>query len=150
MDAKLYVSNLPVNCNERELKSLFEQYGGYVKNCVIMCNQYAFVDFTNINEAHLALTSLDGFFYNGKHLNVQSYNHSTEKLTDILSDHNSSCSSNKLESSILCYRASDCETSKQSTDWIQLIENGSLPVLNEKMITTRIDSKAKKTNQIHF
>jgi len=46
-----------------------------------------------------------------------------------------------LQICILCYRASDCETSKQSTDWIQLIENGSLPVLNENQSDQSLNSE---------
>ena len=82
MDAKLYVSNLPENCTQIELKCLFEQYGGYVNDCIIMWNQYAFVHFANANEAQSALTNLDGFFYNGKHLNVEFLKQSDDKLLD--------------------------------------------------------------------
>jgi hypothetical protein len=97
-------------------------------------------------------TKYESYYYNGKHINVHlSTSTRTKYSKDKTSrDHHSysnysnSCPKSatfsqnnydKLESSILCYRASDSEgianRQQTSTDWIQLIENGSLPVLNE-------------------
>jgi RNA-binding protein 4 len=67
---KLYVTNLPDNCDSSELKCLFEKYGN-VLECVIMWNQYAFVHFSDIEEAKIALQHIHGQYFNGKQLLVQ-------------------------------------------------------------------------------
>ncbi len=98
------------------------------------------------------VTKSESYFYNGKNVNVHLSTHTKYSREKNTRDYNFNCSSrkatslskknyDKLESSILCYRASDCETSKQSTDWIQLIENGSLPVLNENQSDQSLNSE---------
>lgn len=70
VETKLYVTNLPENCNQIELKSLFEKHGN-VLECVIMWNQYAFVHFADLAEAKIALKHLHGYLFHGKNLIVQ-------------------------------------------------------------------------------
>lgn len=92
-----------------------------------MWNHYAFIHFNSYKDANLALDNLDGYLFNGRHLNVQLSNQYKENKTSTKRD-----TSINNESSILCYRASDSESvAKQPTDWIQLIENGSLPVVTD-------------------
>ena len=123
-DPKLYVSNLPDCCTENELRFMFEKYGD-IEECTFMSiTNSAFIKFKNYKHANLALNHLDGFCLYRKYLTVQHAKYSDskkQKSTD-----------NKLESSILCYRASDLENtakSNQNIDWIQMIETGSLPVV---------------------
>jgi RNA recognition motif-containing protein len=70
VETKLHVSNLPENCDHRELKSLFDNYGK-VLECVVMWNQYAFVHFARLSEAKSAINALNGKLFNGKNLIVQ-------------------------------------------------------------------------------
>ena len=70
METKLYVTNLPENCDQLELKALFEPHGN-VLECVIMWNHYAFVHFADLREAKVALKHLHGHMFNGKNLIVQ-------------------------------------------------------------------------------
>lgn len=121
-ETKLYVSNLPEKCSEKELRILFEKYSNNVIGCELMWKQNAFVRYNNYNDASLALANLNGYLYNGKHLSVELSRKKTFK---------SKSKEIKQESSILCYRASDLEVTKQPTDWIKLIENGSLPVVSD-------------------
>ncbi len=70
VETKLYVTNLPEQCEQRELKALFEKYGE-VLECVIMWNHYAFVHFSNLAHAKYALKNLHGYLFNGKNIIVQ-------------------------------------------------------------------------------
>jgi RNA recognition motif-containing protein len=69
-ETKLYVTNLPDNCNHAELKSLFQQFGN-VLECVVMWNHYAFIHYADLNEARIGLVNLHGYLFYGKNLIVQ-------------------------------------------------------------------------------
>lgn len=87
VETKLYVTNLPENCNQVELSNLFAQYG-IVLECVIMWNHYAFVHFQNLREAKIALSHLNGYNYNGKMLVVQLSSSSNRPLPKCLAFEN--------------------------------------------------------------
>ena len=105
-------------------------------------------------------TKYESYHYNGKHINVHLSTTRTKYSKEKTSrDHSYSCLNScpksatfsqnnygKLESSILCYRASDSESivnrQQSSTDWIQLIENGSLPVLNENQSNESLNGES--------
>ncbi len=152
VETKLYVTNLPDNCNQFELKSLFEQYGN-VLECVIMWNHYAFVHFADLREAKIALKHLHGHMFNGKNLIVQLSTSSNRPLPKCLAFGNKQNVKAKLleestnnfqekkSSTILCYRANDSNgnistsslnTTEQQTsatkDWIKLLKMGNVPV----------------------
>jgi RNA recognition motif-containing protein len=70
VETKLYVTNLPDNCDKIELQLLFTKYGR-VLECVVMWNHYAFVHFATPQEANYALYHLNGCPFFGKNLIVQ-------------------------------------------------------------------------------
>jgi RNA recognition motif-containing protein len=136
VETKLHVSNLPENCDHRELRALFENYGN-VLECVIMWNQYAFIHYPKLSQAKCALKALNGFVFNGKSLIVQlsiSLNRPLPKCTSLNNNKNLNSNINlsknasasndlclspehpehnnnakKLLTSILCYRAYESE-----------------------------------------
>nr|KAG5703017.1 hypothetical protein BaRGS_016178 [Batillaria attramentaria] len=72
--ANLYVRSLPVQWTETELNKLFEPYVQKVN--VIMepgkgvCKGYGFVTMTNFQEAQNAINHLNGFYFQGRPLQV--------------------------------------------------------------------------------
>ena len=153
VETKLYVTNLPDSCNQAELKSLFEAYGGNVLECVIMWNHYAFVHFSDLREAKVALKHLHGYMFNGKNLIVQLSSSSNRPLPKCLAFNTAKTSARKFSyasnddetkqqsPTILCYRASEStnasEQQSNSRDWIKLLKTGNVPFRSED--TTKND-----------
>ena len=135
IETKLYVTNLPDNCDQQELKTLFEEYGE-VLECVIMWNHYAFIHFSDFNEAKVALENLHGSVFNGKRLLVQLSTSSNRPLPKCLAF---SKKNGKNESSILTCNSTDEEKNdslllngqKSENDWIQKLKNGNVPVVGK-------------------
>jgi RNA recognition motif-containing protein len=140
VETKLHVTNLPDNCNQHELKSLFEQYG-QVLECVIMWNHYAFVHFADFKEAQSAMKKLNGYEFHGRSLIIQfstSHNRPLPKCQALNKSNASTNSSDIKASSKSTLDLTDTKDSS-SKDWIKIIKAGALPVLNslenrEKMI----------------
>ena len=152
---------MPENCNQAELKLLFEEYGN-VLECVIMWNHYAFVHFADLREAKTALKHLHGHSFNGKNLIVQLSNSSNRPLPKCLAFSSSNkqqksaisysnpveeklnalIQENRKLSSILCYRANDssaCEKQQScefSKDWIKLLKTGNVPVYSSIQLSS--------------
>lgn len=123
---KLYVTNLPENCNSDELKALFSQYG-CVLECVVMWNHYAFVHFAHLAEAKTALHHLNGFNFYDKHLIVQL----------------STSSNRPLSKCVALKNGKNKPSSLDSPNWIDILQKGAeLPVFNsfnQQPVQTYID-----------
>lgn len=76
----LYVYNIGNDANERLLYQLFSPYGNVIKVNVIFdsqkgqCKGYGFVTMGTYEEAESAIYSLNGYWYNGRELQVSYYN----------------------------------------------------------------------------
>ena len=141
-ETKLYITNLPDNCDHNELKQLFQQYGK-VLECVVMWNHYAFIHYSDSNEARNGLINLHGYLFNGKNLIVQystssnrpqpkckvfeKSKESKQNGLDFIKNYeklveNSFCSqyeplpASPPPATILCYRASDIELECDTDD----------------------------------
>jgi RNA-binding protein 4 len=66
---KLFIGNLPIGCDQRELYNLFAKYGK-VLECDII-KDYAFVHFADPNEAKQAVENLDQYRFKGVNIKVQ-------------------------------------------------------------------------------
>lgn len=72
---KLFVGNLPPSANEKELSSLFEEYGRVRSIRLVMdvftnqCKGFGFVEMEG-HEARAAIAGLDGKDFSGKSLRV--------------------------------------------------------------------------------
>lgn len=135
VETKLYVTNLPENCNQLELKSLFEQYGN-VLECVIMWNHYAFVHFADIRQAKIALENLHGYLFYGKNLIVQFSTSSNRPLPKCLVFSNCSYTSNNKD-----FNTSENESDEKN--WIQKIKNGCLPVIQQTQSQSQPEELSK-------
>ena len=171
VETKLYVTNLPENCNQVELSDLFAQYGT-VLECVIMWNHYAFVHFQNLREAKIALSHLNGYNYNGKILVVQLSSSSNRPLPKCLAFENrknqqSDCSSQRSGSMRSGSRySSRCDQENErkpvprhqvpsnvaaptntdqapKKDWIELLKSGSLNLIMNQPAPVTADLKAR-------
>jgi cold-inducible RNA-binding protein len=73
---KVYVGNLSYSANEDDLRQMFEEHGTVVSAQVIMDREtgrskgFAFVEFSNDQEAQAAITALDGKEIGGRVLKV--------------------------------------------------------------------------------
>ncbi|XP_055386517.1 ELAV-like protein 2 [Condylostylus longicornis] len=72
----IYINYLPENVEDGEVWKLFSQFGA-IKDIRIIrdghtkkCSGYGFVNMKNLDEATLAINTLNGFEMNGKHLQV--------------------------------------------------------------------------------
>ena len=153
----MFVTNLPDNCNQVELKSLFQKYGK-VLECVVMWNHYAFVHYSDVLEARNGQMNLHGYLLEGKHLIVQFSTTSNRPLPKckVFESNNKTRQQNGLEfiknyessfvsggdqqppATILCYRASDLELSEETTttmkkDWIKILSQGWVSIFEQKL-----------------
>ncbi len=154
VETKLYVTNLPENCNQLELKLLFEQYGK-VLECVIMWNHYAFVHFADIREAKVALEHLHGFLFNGKNLIVQLSTSSNRPLPkcvvfgSVQQNLNNKSQINLNNYNNQQYKTTNNEVKKDESlksnekNWIQIIKNGCLPVIKQQEIQLSVENISK-------
>jgi RNA recognition motif-containing protein len=73
---KVYVGNLSYSANEDDLRQMFEEHGTVVSAQVIMDREtgrskgFAFVEFSNDQEAQAAISALDGKEIGGRVLKV--------------------------------------------------------------------------------
>ena len=157
---------MPENCNQVELKVLFEKYGN-VLECVIMWNHYAFVHFADLREAKIALKHLHGHSFNGKNLIVQLSTSSNRPLpkclafsgaskpgvinsysSPVLEKLNGSIQEYRKLPSILCYRANEAsvadkqQSSSFSKDWIKLLKTGNVPIHASQTSSSEITSES--------
>jgi RNA recognition motif-containing protein len=125
IETKLYVTNLPDDCDKTELKLLFDKYGN-VLECVVMWNHYAFIHFSNAQEANKALKHLNGHLFGGKNLIVQLSTSSNRPLPKCIALNKTNCAfdnsllqaqapskvnTDSQPATILCYRATELESS---------------------------------------
>lgn len=61
--SKLYVGNLPSNCNERALRQLFQDHNLSCTTIMVKRGGYAFIDCTDQSVADRAIDKLNGEFY---------------------------------------------------------------------------------------
>ena len=162
VETKLYVTNLPENCNQLELKSLFEQYGR-VLECVIMWNHYAFVHFADIREAKIALEHLHGYLFNGKNLIVQLSTSSNRPLPKcVVFGGSAQQNVNNRSQPVLNnqtnqqynynYSKRNNEVNKDESksnekNWIQIIKNGCLPVIKHQETQKSIESPINQVEE---
>jgi hypothetical protein len=124
----LYVTNLPDNCDQNELRDLFEKYGK-VLECVVMWNQYAFIHYSDANDARNGQMNLHGYLLEGKHLIVQFSTTSNRPLPKCKVFENTKQSESSKEeeetpATILCYRASEYDDTSDKKDWIKILSEG--------------------------
>ena len=81
MTIDLYVGNLTHNASERELQSLFSQFGGGIKTRIIVNKatkkrpkSFAFVEMASDREAQAAVDGLNGHDFGGHGLEVREAN----------------------------------------------------------------------------
>lgn len=130
VETKLHVTNLPDNCNQFELKALFEQYG-QVLECVIMWNHYAFVHFADFKEAQTAMKKLNGHQFHGHSLIIQFSTSHNRPLPKCHALNKSNVSTNSTDSKTFKLNSDLAEGKEAATkDWINIIKTGSLPVFN--------------------
>ena len=73
----IFVYNIGTSCTEAEVYRLFAPFGALQKVDLVrdmesdLCKGYAFVTFYDKGAAEMAIMSLNGFFYNGKPLQVR-------------------------------------------------------------------------------
>ena len=72
---KLFIGNLPTNTSEKELQTLFSEFGT-VRSCMLVtdvfsgqCKGFGFIEMEG-HEARAAIAGLDGRDFNGKSLKV--------------------------------------------------------------------------------
>ncbi len=76
MGKKLYVGNLSFDCNDADLRQLFEQHGNVSSVQIIMDRDtgrskgFAFVEMASDQEAQQAIAALNGQSANGRPLTV--------------------------------------------------------------------------------
>ncbi len=126
----MYVTNLPDNCDQIELKDLFEKYGK-VLECVVMWNQYAFIHYSDANDARNGQMNLHGYLLEGKHLIVQFSTTSNRPLPKCKVFENTKQNESfkeeekeEIPATILCYRASEYEDTSDKKDWIKILSEG--------------------------
>lgn len=66
---KLYVTNFPYTCTQRQIQELFSQYGQVVE-CTLKKDYYAYILFTSIKSALLAFKQANGLKMYGRKLTV--------------------------------------------------------------------------------
>ncbi|XP_071790530.1 uncharacterized protein [Asterias amurensis] len=69
MNKKLYVGNIPFDCNSEQMRGLFEQFGK-VTECDVL-GKYGFVHMATDSEAQTAVSNLDSYNFMGSALNVK-------------------------------------------------------------------------------
>ncbi|XP_031827601.1 insulin-like growth factor 2 mRNA-binding protein 3-A [Nomia melanderi] len=69
--SKLYVGNLPSNCNERALRQLFQDHNLSCTTIMVKRGGYAFIDCTDQSVADRAIDKLNGYTYLGSALVVE-------------------------------------------------------------------------------
>src|SRR5260370_37513773 len=81
---KIYVGNLPFRCEQDDLRTIFEQFGG-IEDLIIIKDRetgrskgFAFVEFENQQSAQEAL-SMDGKYFQGRPLKVNVAKERTER-----------------------------------------------------------------------
>ncbi|CAF0824449.1 unnamed protein product [Didymodactylos carnosus] len=70
IETKLYVTNFPSSATRQQLQLFFGRFGR-VQECAIMWNSYAFVHYSNIDEAKRALEQANGALFLNRKLIVQ-------------------------------------------------------------------------------
>ncbi|CAF0789726.1 unnamed protein product [Didymodactylos carnosus] len=70
IETKLYVTNFPSSTTRQQLQLFFGRFGR-VQECAIMWNSYAFVHYSNIDEAKRALEQSNGALFLNRKLIVQ-------------------------------------------------------------------------------
>lgn len=74
-DKKLYISQLPLSANEKDVRALFEKYGQIVQCFVVMKDRKskgnAFVEFENKKDCEEALKELNNYKFGNKNIIVQ-------------------------------------------------------------------------------
>ncbi len=77
MGKRLYVGNLPYQCEEAQLRALFEQDGRQVEEVKIVTDRetgrprgFAFVEMSSDTQAQAAVTALNGKPFGGRPLTV--------------------------------------------------------------------------------
>ena len=77
MGKRLYVGNLPYQCEEAQLRTLFEQNGRQVEEVKIVTDRetgrprgFAFVEMANDGDAQTAVEALNGQPFGGRPLTV--------------------------------------------------------------------------------
>ncbi|XP_012270537.2 insulin-like growth factor 2 mRNA-binding protein 3-A [Orussus abietinus] len=69
--SKLYVGNLPSDCNEAALRQLFQEHSLACTNVLVKRGGYAFVDCADQSTADRAIDKLNGYTYLGSLLIVE-------------------------------------------------------------------------------
>ncbi|XP_029034583.1 insulin-like growth factor 2 mRNA-binding protein 1 [Osmia bicornis bicornis] len=69
--SKLYVGNLPSDCNEGALRQLFQDHNLSCTTILVKRGGYAFVDCTDQSVADRAIDKLNGYTYLGSALVVE-------------------------------------------------------------------------------
>lgn len=68
---KIYISNIPHGCRERDLGRLFEELGRIL--LVDYKNKFAFIEYERSNAAADAIHKYDGIEFMGRRLRVEPY-----------------------------------------------------------------------------
>ena len=66
---KLYVTNFPFTCNQRQIQDLFSRYGQVVE-CTLKKDYYAYIQYTNTRGAQAAFKNANGVRMMGRKLTV--------------------------------------------------------------------------------
>ncbi|XP_036148291.1 insulin-like growth factor 2 mRNA-binding protein 3-A isoform X1 [Monomorium pharaonis] len=69
--SKLYVGNLPPDCNESALRQLFQEHSLACTTILVKRGGYAFVDCADQSTADRAIDKLNGYTYLGSSLVVE-------------------------------------------------------------------------------
>ncbi|XP_023315656.1 insulin-like growth factor 2 mRNA-binding protein 3-B [Trichogramma pretiosum] len=69
--SKLYVGNLPAECNEPALRQLFQDHGLACTTILVKRGGYAFVDCCDQSTADRAIDKLNGYSFLGSALVVE-------------------------------------------------------------------------------
>ncbi|XP_012061073.1 PREDICTED: insulin-like growth factor 2 mRNA-binding protein 3-A [Atta cephalotes] len=69
--SKLYVGNLPSDCNESALRQLFQEHSLACTTILVKRGGYAFVDCADQSTADRAIDKLNGYTYLGSSLVVE-------------------------------------------------------------------------------
>jgi RNA recognition motif-containing protein len=66
---KLYVTNFPFTCTQRQIQELFAKFGPVVE-CTLKKDYYAYIQYATCRDAHAAFKSANGLRLLGRKLTV--------------------------------------------------------------------------------
>jgi RNA recognition motif-containing protein len=155
VETKLYVTNLPDECDKNELKSMFDKYGN-VLECVVMWNHYAFVHYSSPKEANIALKHVNGQRFCGKTLIVQLSTSSNRPLPKCIALSKNKCAfvsetkaeerPTRTDAIKACYRVSDLESDLVSDTVAPSKPNENLM----EFIRSRFELSSLKSNLLNL